>query len=164
MKLCITATGNTLEARTDSSFGRAPWLILVDTDTLAFEAVENSNARASQGAGIAAAQLISNKGADGLLTGRVGPKALSALQASGIAIFEGLIDSSVREAVSRFNQGGYGNSGAVASKLRRGAGAQPGPGERGVGAGMGKCRGSGKNRGAGGRCQGGQGRGQRGGM
>ena len=170
MKLCITATGNTLEALTDASFGRAPWLLLVDTDTLALEAIENSGVNASQGAGIAAAQMISNRGANGLLTGRVGPKAEAALQASGIPIFEGLARSSVREAVSQFNNGAYGNTGTNAPGTGPGAGAQSGQvgcrlqGGSGRGRGMGMGRGGG----GGGRCQGGQqdgqGRKQRGGM
>ena len=162
MKLCITATGNTLEATADPSFGRAPWLILVDTDTLAFEAVENSGVNATQGAGIAAAQLIKNKGAEGLLTGRVGPKAEAALKASDIAIFEGLGQTTVREALAEFNNGGYGNRDAAAA--RTGTGSKTGPG-RGRPDGAGKGRGQGMGRGGGGgRCRKTPGQGQRGGM
>ena len=180
MKLCITATGNTLEANTDLSFGRAPWFLLVDTDSLAFEAVENSGVNARQGAGIAAAQTISNKGADALLTGRVGPKAQAALEASGTPIYEGLASCSVRDAVSRFNEGAYRQSGADVSQAGPGAGAGSGVGSggqggtgmgrgggsgmgRGGGSGMGRRDGSGMGRGGGGRCRGGGGPGQKGG-
>ncbi len=163
MKLCITAAGNTLEANTDSSFGRAPWLILIDTDTLAFEAIENSGMNASQGAGIAAAQLISDKGADGLLTGKVGPKAQTALDASGVAIYEGLASGSVKEAVSRFKDGSNPKSGDDTSQTRSEIATEPGSGTcRRDGTGKGRGDGSGMGRG-GGRCKSVGGSGQRGG-
>ena len=165
MKLCITATGNTLEANTDSSFGRAPWLLVVDTDTLAFEAIENSGVNASQGAGIAAAQIISDKGADGLLTGKVGPKAQAALEASGVNFYEGLANSSVKEAVSQFNDGAYPQSGEGVSQAKQETGTRPESGTcKRDGSGKGRGGGSGMGRGGGGRCRSGQGSGQRGGM
>jgi predicted Fe-Mo cluster-binding NifX family protein len=149
MKLCITAAGNSLEARTEPSFGRAPWFLLVDTETLAFEAVQNSGVNATQGAGIAAAQTIRNGGAQGVLTGRVGPKALAALQAAGIPIYEGLADCSVRQALVQFNQGGYRPSGAESVGPSGGDQA----GTRGESAGQCRAQG-GQGRGLGGRGRG----------
>ena len=151
MKLCITATGNSLEARTDESFGRAPWFLLVDTETMALEALENSGVSASQGAGIAAAQLIRDRGAQGLLTGRVGPKARAALDAGGIPIYEGLGDCSVRQAVIQFNQGTYGPSGAGAEAVVPAGSNQPGS-QADL---LGQCRAQGgQGRGLGGRGRG----------
>jgi predicted Fe-Mo cluster-binding NifX family protein len=144
MKLCITAVGNSIEARTDNSFGRAPWLIIVDTEQNSIvNAIENRGVNASQGAGIAAAQAIADQGADGLLTGRVGPKAQAALQAAGVKIYEDIDPCTVREALDRFKGGQYRESTAAA--------------EYGAGCGPGK----GSGRGGGGR---GRGQGRRGGM
>lgn len=156
MKLCITAAGNTLEANTDSSFGRAPWLILVDTETLEFEAIENSGVNATQGAGIAAAQMIKDRGAHELFTGRVGPKARAALEAAGVTIREGLANSSVRDAVSRFSNKAYSKPDAGTSQTGPALGGQ-------CRAGLGRAVGSGMGRGGGGRCTSGRGSGQRGG-
>jgi predicted Fe-Mo cluster-binding NifX family protein len=149
MKVCITATGNTLEAQTDQSFGRAPWLILVETDTLAFEAIENTGVNASQGAGIAAAQMISNKGAEALLTGRVGPKARAALEEAGIAIYEGIAGGTVREALSLFAGGTNRPSSPGVSRPGAGIGGRPGSGMGRGGGGRGRCGGSGMGRGGG---------------
>jgi len=166
MNLCITAAGNTLEANTDPSFGRAPWLILVDTETLAFEAVENSGMNSPQGAGIAAAQILSNKGAQALFTGKVGPKAWAALEASGIAIHEGIGNSSIRDAVLQFTNNTQRHPGVSASQAGpRTTPAAPGPNSGGrAGSGMGRCGGgSGMGRGSGGRCGFNRGQGERGG-
>ncbi|MCI5148896.1 MAG: hypothetical protein D3916_05830, partial [Candidatus Electrothrix sp. MAN1_4] len=93
MKLCITAAGNDLNAATDAAFGRAPWFVLVDTESGATQqgqGIENSNSQAAQGAGIAAAQTMTEHGVDAVLTGRLGPKAKTALESSGIGMYEGL--------------------------------------------------------------------------
>ncbi len=143
MKLCITASGPDLDATTDTSFGRAPWLLIVDTDTLAVGAVKNSSAEARQGAGIAAAQLIADHGAEALLTGRVGPKARAALESAGIVIHEGLVREPVREALKRFRQDTSAGTGADAT-----AGIAAGGGTcRGRGQGMGRGRGRGQGQG-----------------
>lgn len=39
MKLCITSAGKTMEAKVDARFGRAPYFLLVDTATEAFECI-----------------------------------------------------------------------------------------------------------------------------
>ncbi len=163
MKLCITATGNNLEAMTDASFGRTPWFILVDTDGDGFEAIENSSVNASQGAGIAATQTIADKKTEALLTGRIGPKAQAALSASNIKMYEGLGQSTVAEALEQFRKGQYKESGTGGTGAGSGsAGTGAGAANAGAGSGSGGCgcgQGGGRGRGMGG----GKGRGMGGG-
>ncbi|NOR10005.1 MAG: dinitrogenase iron-molybdenum cofactor biosynthesis protein [Desulfovibrionaceae bacterium] len=155
MKLCVTSTGNTLDAKADGSFGRAHYFIIIDTETLQFEAVVNSSADASQGAGIAAAQTISNLGVDGLLTGYVGPKALAALESTGIKIFEGVsVKDTVQDAVKKFTAGTFKEKDMNAPAAMGGQGK--------CGAGMGRGRGGGRGVGGGGGRGMGRGQGQRG--
>lgn len=110
MKLCITAAGNDISAATDAAFGRAPWFVLVDTESGATQGIENVSSQAAQGAGIAAAQTMSEHGVDAVLTGRLGPKARAALEASGVRMYEGLGRSTVAEALEQFRAGQYGAS------------------------------------------------------
>jgi predicted Fe-Mo cluster-binding NifX family protein len=141
MKLCITAAGNSLDAMTDESFGRAPWLVIVDTDTQALvEAVENSGVQASQGAGIAAAQAVADRGVQALLTGRVGPKAQAALQAAGIQIYENINRATVRQVLEEFNSGRYSVSTGASSGYGAGCGPGKGRGQGGRGGGRGMGR------------------------
>ena len=154
MKLCVTSTGNTLDAKADGSFGRAHYFIIIDTDTLQFESVVNSSADASQGAGIAAAQAISDLGVDGLLTGYVGPKALVALESSGIKIFEGVsVNDTIQDAVKKFTEGTFKEKDMNAPAATGGQGK--------CRSGMGRGRGGGGGAGGGGRGMG-RGQGQRG--
>lgn len=143
MKLCVSATGKEMTAKVDGTFGRARYLLIVDTETLEMEALDNTAANASQGAGIAAAQLIANKGVDALLTGQVGPKAYTALESTEIAIYEGAsTDDTIQEAVNKFKQG------QVKESTDAGGDAVCGPG-MGMGRGGGRCRGRGMGQGLG---------------
>ena len=104
MKICVTATADNLGARIDPRFGRSSYLIIVDSETIQFEAIPNMAAGASGGAGIQAAQTIASKGVKLLITGNVGPKAFQALSAAGIEVVTGAFGT-VREAVEKFKRG-----------------------------------------------------------
>jgi predicted Fe-Mo cluster-binding NifX family protein len=75
MKIVVTAVAGDLDAAVDERFGRAPWYLLIDTETGAWSAHPNRAAEAAGGAGIAAARLVGNLGAEAILTANVGPKA-----------------------------------------------------------------------------------------
>jgi predicted Fe-Mo cluster-binding NifX family protein len=111
MKICVTATADNLDAQIDPRFGRCAYLIIVDSETMQFEAIPNAAAGATGGAGIQAAQTIANKGAKLLITGNVGPNAFGALSAAGIEIVTGA-SGTVKEAVEKFKRGEFNKTGA----------------------------------------------------
>ncbi len=105
MKLAITAQGNNLKSPLDPRFGRAKYFIVVDTETGAFSAADNTvNQNAAQGAGIQAGKRIAELGVEGLITGHVGPKAFSTLQAGGVKIYTGA-SGTVADAIEQFKSG-----------------------------------------------------------
>ena len=105
MKIAITAKGTQLDSEVDPRFGRAPYILIVDTETLAFEAVDNSdNVNAFKGAGIQAASLVSQRGATVLMTGYCGPKAFTTLQAAEVKVVND-VTGTVRDAVEAFKAG-----------------------------------------------------------
>ena len=107
MKIAVSSTGTDLDAQVDPRFGRAQHLLIVDIDSLEFEAVANPNVTAGGGAGIQTAQMIASKGAEAVLTGSCGPNAFRTLTAAGIQVYAGL-SGSVREAVDAFKGGKLG--------------------------------------------------------
>ena len=118
------------------------YFLIIDTETNATEVIENTAAAQGQGAGIAAAQLVSDKGVDGVLTGYVGPNAFNAFLASGIKLFVGASSQdTVKEALAKFNKGEY-NEASAPSEVPP---CEPGQG-RGLGRGMGRRRGRGQCR------------------
>ena len=107
MKLCITSTGQRLDDPVDPRFGRSHYFMIVDSDTLQFEAIRNPAFTTGGGAGIKAAQVVADHGAEVVLTGNVGPNAFNTLEAAGLKIIVGLTDTTVKEAVEGFNAGQY---------------------------------------------------------
>lgn len=105
MKLAITATGPELSSPIDQRFGRARYLLIVDTPERSVLAVDNqSGMNAAHGAGIQAAQTIIDNRATALITGHCGPKAFRALQAAGIEVYL-TSEGTVAEAIDRFEAG-----------------------------------------------------------
>ncbi|MBF4510759.1 MAG: NifB/NifX family molybdenum-iron cluster-binding protein [Aeromicrobium sp.] len=106
MTLAVSALGPSLEDRVDERFGRAHYLLFVDEQDGTLEAVDNTtNRNALQAAGIATAELVSDRGATAVITGHLGPKAFAALGAAGIPGYDGS-GMTVREALDRFVEGG----------------------------------------------------------
>lgn len=112
MKICVSATSNNLEAQLDPRFGRCAYLLIVDSETMQFEAIPNMAAGATGGAGIQAAQTIVDKGVKVVITGNVGPNAFGALSAAGIEIITGAYGA-VREVVEKFKKGELQRTGAA---------------------------------------------------
>ncbi len=104
MKIAISATGNTLESGLDQRFGRAASFIIVETDTMEYEALDNAAAVSAGGAGISAAQSVVDKGAAAVITGNVGPNAMNVLKAANIEIYKGSA-TSIKENVKLFKKG-----------------------------------------------------------
>lgn len=110
MKVAVTSKGTTLEDAVDPRFGRCAWFLIVDTDGMSFEALENANAAAGGGAGIQSAQLVADKDAKLVLTGNCGPNAFRTLEAAGVGVIIG-VSGSVREAIEQYKAGKLSTTG-----------------------------------------------------
>lgn len=105
MKVAVTAKGSELSSPVDPRFGRAAYIIIVDTETMEFEVLDNNaNVNAFKGAGIQAATMVADKGAEVLLTGYCGPNAFKTVQAAGVKVVND-VTGSVEEAVQTFITG-----------------------------------------------------------
>jgi len=104
MKIAVSATGKDLNCQVDPRFGRCQYFVFVDPETMEFEALENEGLMASGGAGVQAAQMVAQKGANVLITGNLGPNAASALSASGIKVHL-VSGGTVKEVADAFKTG-----------------------------------------------------------
>ena len=105
MSIAVSAEGTDLEATLDPRFGRCPEYVFVDPETLDFEAVTNTAVTESGGAGIRAAELVIEHGAEAVITGNVGPNAQRVLDAAGVAVYlKG--DGTVGEAIEAYRNNG----------------------------------------------------------
>ena len=105
MKLAITSKGTDLDSEVDPRFGRAAYILIVDTFSLEIQVLDNSeNVNAFKGAGIQAATMVCDKGVDAMLTGFCGPNAFKVLNAAGVKVASD-VAGTVREAINAFNAG-----------------------------------------------------------
>jgi predicted Fe-Mo cluster-binding NifX family protein len=168
MKIAVSAAAPDLNTDIDPRFGRCQYFIIVDSDTMEFEAVQNESMMASGGAGISAAQMIAQKGAQVVLTGNCGPNAHQTLSAAGVQVITG-VSGQVKAAIEAYKNGKYkatdepnvdahfGSAGGGGSTIRdsdmgmgrRMGGGMGGGGGRGMGRGMGYGRGRGTGMGGG---------------
>jgi len=103
MKIAISATGGSMNAKVDEQFGRCAYFLIVDSDTMRFEPIFNQAAGMMGGAGPEAARQIAARGAEVVLTGSVGPNAKAALDSAGIKIVSGTSGAlTVKEAVEQY--------------------------------------------------------------
>ena len=101
MKIAVSATGGSLSAQLDERFGRCAYFVIVDSETMRFTAFANPASELSGGSGPAAVREITRRGAEVLLTGRVGGNAQTALDAANIEVVTGS-SGTVKQAVEEF--------------------------------------------------------------
>lgn len=135
MKIAISAIEPSLDAKVDPRFGRCQYFVVVDPDTMQFEAVGNSGSMSAGGAGISTAQMIAGKGVEVVLTGNCGPNAYQVLSAAGIKVVTG-VSGKVRDAIQDYKSGklqasfqpnvaghfGLGHGAGMGRERRRGMG------------------------------------------
>jgi len=172
MKIAVTSTGPTLDDNVEARFGRCAYFLIIETDTMQLEALENPNIALGGGAGIQSAQLMSEKGVTIVLTGNCGPNAFNVFGQAGIQVIVG-VSGPARNAVAQFKTGAFSSAsgpnvsnhfGMSATPSVPTAAGQPGTnpmgqGVPGAGFGMGGGRGMGRGMGRGGGMGRGMGRG-----
>jgi predicted Fe-Mo cluster-binding NifX family protein len=87
MKIVITSIAPDIDAQVDPRFGRGAYFLVVDSDTREWQAEPNPAVNTSGGAGVQAAQIVVQHGAQVAISGDFGPNAYEALAAAGVQMF-----------------------------------------------------------------------------
>ena len=152
MKVAISAAGINLESTIDERFGRCRHFIILETDDMSFEVIENTNADLSTSAGIQSASLVASKGVKAVITGNCGPKAMQVFAATTIKVIIGQ-HGVIKDVVEKFKRGELNPStrGNVPGKSEVAqTGSTPGTGQPVLNVGGGRGMGGGGGRGKGG--------------
>jgi len=105
MKVLITAAAPDLDAAVDPRFGRGAYFVVVDTDTLTWQAEANAGVNASGGAGSQAAQFVVKNKVGAVISGDFGPNAFTALSAAVVPMYLLGTCKTVRDAAEAFKAG-----------------------------------------------------------
>ena len=104
MQICITSQSDNLESEIDPRFGRAAYFIIINTDTMESESIQNPYIQAGGGAGIQAAQFVANKEVKAVITGNIGPNSFQVLKEAGLSVISG-VSGSVKNAIEKYKNG-----------------------------------------------------------
>ncbi len=108
MRIAVASQGSEMTSRVDPRFARAPYFVIYDTETGSVETLDNTkNMQAAHGAGTQAAQDMSAKQVDVVVSGQLGPKAMATLSAAGIETItwsEGTVEAAIEMAKGRQRQ------------------------------------------------------------
>jgi predicted Fe-Mo cluster-binding NifX family protein len=100
VKIGVSSEGSDLNSRVGNRFGISPYIVIVDPQTMGFEAVPNPGAGGQRAAGMQAVVLLISKEVDALLTGYCSPTAMKYLSDNGIVVVTG-VKGTVAEAVTK---------------------------------------------------------------
>lgn len=104
MKIAIPMNEQNVESGVCPSFGRAPYFLFYDPDTNESKWIENSAAESSGGAGIQAAQILADQGANALITPRCGENAEKVLHGAKITVYHST-DGTARQNIDALTAG-----------------------------------------------------------
>lgn len=104
VKIAIPVVDNIVETKISPNFGRATYFLIYDVETKEITFIDNTSAASQGGAGIKAAQVIVDSGAEILITPRAGENAAEVIQSAGIKIYKTLNDS-VQDNIDAFIEG-----------------------------------------------------------
>ncbi len=106
MKIALTVTEKSENAKVDPRFGRCAYFLIYNDETGEKRFIDNTqNLNAPQGAGIQASQNVLKENIEVLITGNVGPKAFNLLKSSNVKIFTGASNMTVDEAIQAYKDG-----------------------------------------------------------
>ncbi|HIJ00447.1 MAG TPA: hypothetical protein HA366_02815 [Candidatus Methanomethylophilaceae archaeon] len=107
MKIGILTEGDNLNSFVAEDFGRAPYFLIVDSDTFDYEVVENEFKDAAEGAGMLVADAISELGVDVIIVGGIGSHGYDRLTKAGITVSfdeEGVAEEAVKRVLRRLER------------------------------------------------------------
>ena len=106
MKIAISAEGAHLTSRVAHRFGLSPYLLIIDTETMDFEALPTPGTASQRGLGVRTVVLAIGKDVGVVLTGYCGPSVYNQLVSNGIQVITG-VSGTVKEIVDKYKAGDF---------------------------------------------------------
>ncbi|MEF8832625.1 MAG: NifB/NifX family molybdenum-iron cluster-binding protein [Candidatus Thermoplasmatota archaeon] len=103
MKVAISADGNNEKANVDERFGRCPYFVIVDTDEMEYDSIENEHTKESHGVAPQVVQMLSGMDVEAVITGNVGPNGYQTLESAEIKVYRA--SRKISDAVEKLKEG-----------------------------------------------------------
>lgn len=104
MKVAVSAKGKSLHSHVDDRFGRCSFFVVVNPESMEFDAIENPGLKERDAAGVQASRILMGKGVDAVVVKNIGHNALVTLDGAGIKVYVGAAGT-VLNAIERLKKG-----------------------------------------------------------
>jgi MinD superfamily P-loop ATPase/predicted Fe-Mo cluster-binding NifX family protein len=104
MKIAIPSTGKSFESRISLDFGRAPFFLIIDQDSMEVMPVENPHTESQPCAGILVAEILAEEGVKLVIADLCGERAARALQQAEIKLITGA-SGKIRDVFEKYKRG-----------------------------------------------------------
>jgi len=104
MKIAVASKGKTISLRVDDRFGRCPYFLVLDTQSMTTEAIENPGQSEKNAAGIRACQMLIAEDIDAVVVKNIGHNALVTLTGAGIDVYT-VVSGTVSAAIEKVKRG-----------------------------------------------------------
>ena len=104
MKVAVAATGKTPYSRVDNRFGRCSFFIVVNLESMKFDAIENPGLKERDAAGIEASRVLISRDVDAVVVRNIGHNALVTLDGAGIQVYVG-VAGTILNAIENLKRG-----------------------------------------------------------
>jgi predicted Fe-Mo cluster-binding NifX family protein len=102
MKIAVISDGPTLEDKIEERFRRWLYLLIIDSNTMKFESVQNLNIEQDSEIWIKSAKLLAEKGVSILLTGNCGTNTVRIFKDAGVQVITRM-NGRVMDVIEHFN-------------------------------------------------------------
>ena len=103
MKIVISSTGRDIESNIATTFGRAPFFLIINTKTKEVKVIENKARDRPNGVGITAVNTVEAEGINAVITADIGPLAFETFELSGVKIYKA--EGKTNDAIRLFEEG-----------------------------------------------------------
>lgn len=101
MKIAVTSDGPTINNNVEERFQRWPYFLIIDSDTMNIESIDNQNLAQESDIWIKSAKFLAEKGVSLLLTGNCGTNTMKIFKDLGIQVVERM-SGRVQDVVEHF--------------------------------------------------------------
>jgi predicted Fe-Mo cluster-binding NifX family protein len=104
MKIAIASKGKTISSRVDDRFGRCPYFLVLDTQSMTTETIENPGQKEKNAAGIRACQMLIGEDIAVVVVKNIGHNALVTLTGAGMDVYT-VASGTVSAAIAKVKRG-----------------------------------------------------------
>jgi predicted Fe-Mo cluster-binding NifX family protein len=106
MKIAVASKGKNISSPVGDRFGRCPYFLVLDTESMTTETIENPGQKEKNAAGIRSCQMLIDKDIDAVVVKNIGHNSLVTLTGAGMDVYT-VASGTVSAAIKKVKRGEF---------------------------------------------------------